>query len=646
MSGRRMPPGSCLKRCVNYQGGRSDLLDLQIARSRLRAGSGFGVSALGRTACLLVFLAAAGEGRITFDLPDAEGRRHTLAEAAGSKAVVLVFVGVDCPLSRRSAPELIRLFGEYSSRGVMFYAVHSDPSAESEEVERHARQFGYPFLGLLDRKQELARQAGATVTPEAAVISPAGELLYRGRIDDRVVDFGKSRPKPLREDLRGALEEILAGQPVSQSKTKAVGCAIRFPRAPERGGVTFGREVAPILYRHCASCHRREGSAPFSLLSYKDAARRASPIAAVTASRYMPPWKPQPGYGKFEGERRLTNAEIATLQAWAKGGAGEGGQAAPAPPRFPEGWQLGAPDLVAKMPGPFAVPAGGDDIYHCFVIPLGLREDRYVRAMEFRAENPKLVHHALFFTAPSGIARQKAAAEQGLGYPCFGSPGFLPARGLGGWSFGAGPIRLPAAAAAVLPKGSDLVLQLHFHPTGKPEQEQSELALYFAGTPPVKRIVDIPLGSNQIDIPPGEKAYKVRDHFTLPIAVDVIGVIPHAHYLCKDMKGWAVLPGGGRKRLLWIADWDFNWQEQYRYESPVRLPAQSRLEMEFTYDNSEENPRNPNHPPRRVVWGPELTDEMAGLHWQVIPARMPEMPELGEALRGKLMRSLGGRVFR
>ena len=405
---------------------------------------------------------------------------------------------------------------------------------------------------------------------------------------------------------------------------------------------TFTRDVAPILYKSCIPCHRPGEVAPFPLVSYTDAAKRSALIAQVTASRYMPPWKPQPGYGKFQGERRLSEAEIATLRGWAGSGASEGDPARlPPAPKFPEGWQLGPPDLVVKMPEPFAVDADGPDDYRCFVIPLSLPQDKYLRAVEFRPANRKVVHHALFFADPSGIARQRGGS-----YSCFGSPGFLPANGLGGWSPGSGPALFPDGAGAVVRKGSDLVLQVHFHPTGKAEQEQSSLGLYFASAPPVRRLVDIPLGSRNIDIAPGEKSYKVRDRFTLPVDIEAIGIIPHAHYVCKEMKGWAVLPDGTKKWLIRIPDWDFNWQEQYRYATPLRLPADTRLEMEFTYDNSDGNFRNPNHPPKRVVWGAEITDEMAGLHLQVMPVRMADLPLLTQALWGKMMRTVGGGFFR
>ncbi len=408
--------------------------------------------------------------------------------------------------------------------------------------------------------------------------------------------------------------------------------------------VTFAREIAPILYRHCAVCHRPGEVAPFSLLTYSDAAKRAALIAKVTASRYMPPWKPEPGHGDFEGARSLTAGEIATIRRWAETGAKEGDptRLPPAPVFQKSG--IAQPDLVAHMPKAFDIPADGPDFYRCFVIPLGLEADRYASQIEFRPGNPKVVHHALFFLDRSGAAWQKEKAP-GAGYSCFGAPGFLPAAGLGGWTPGAAPIRMPEGFSATLARRADLVLQLHFHPTGKPETEQSSVAFAFTTKPPTRRLMDIPLGSRNIDIPPGDKAYKVTDHFTLSVDVDVIGIIPHAHYLCKEMKGVAHLLDGTTKPLIWIRDWDFNWQEQYRYREPVRLPAGTRLEMEFSYDNSAENPRNPNHPPKRVQWGPDSTDEMAGLHVQVFAAHESDAGELAQDLWGKMLRSVGGGFF-
>lgn len=217
-------------------------------------------------------------------------------------------------------------------------------------------------------------------------------------------------------------------------------------------------------------------------------------------------------------------------------------------------------------------------------------------------------------------------------YDCFGTPGFIPSGALGGWTPGTTAVLMPAGTAVRIPSHARLVMQLHFHPTGKVETVSPEIALYFTETPPTRVVMDVPLGSNHIDIPPGARDYHVRDHFELPVAVEAVGIIPHAHYLCRDMHGWAVLPDGRSVDLLHIDDWDFNWQEHYRYRAPFTLPAGTEVRMDFTYDNSAANPRNPNHPPKRVTWGGASTDEMAGLHLQVIPKNEADMHELGMAL--------------
>ncbi len=402
---------------------------------------------------------------------------------------------------------------------------------------------------------------------------------------------------------------------------------------------TFAHDVAPIVYRECAACHRPGGVAPFSLLTYDDAAKRARLIAAVTAKRYMPPWLP--AEPRFQHERKLTGEEIATIARWADAGAPAGDLAlAPRAPQFPDGWQLGKPDLEAETRADFAVPADGPDLYRCFAIPAPLAQSRYVRAIDIRPGNPKVVHHAILFQDTTGTARQR---DTGAGYPCFGTPGFLPARGLGGWTPGSVPFQTPADIPELLSGGADLVLQVHYHPDGKAETDRTRVALYFTARKPARRAFDIPLGSNRIDIPAGDSAYKVTDHFVIPVAVDAIAINPHAHYVCKQMYGYAVLPDGTRRTLIRIPDWNFDWQQQYVYAAPIRLPAETRVEMEYTYDNSDANPRNPNHPAKRVTWGPSSSDEMAGLHITVSPAHADDEQELSDALWGKMMRALSGR---
>jgi hypothetical protein len=402
---------------------------------------------------------------------------------------------------------------------------------------------------------------------------------------------------------------------------------------------TFAQDIAPILYGKCAPCHHEGEVAPFPLTSYDDARKRADLIATVVGRRIMPPWQPVAGYNHFKNERRLTTVEINAIERWAAEGARAGTLArAPAAPQFDNDWKLGTPDLVVQAPEPFSIPADGPDQYECFIVPMNVPQATYIRAVEFRPSNRRVVHHALIFADATHIKRDPR-------YPCFGTLGLLPTLGIGGWSPGNGPIVMPDGAAPPLPAGSRLVVQAHYHPDGKAEEDQWSVGLYFTDKAPVRRVVDVGLASRIIDIPAGDAHYVVRQHFTVPIAIDAVGIIPHAHFVCREMRGWAILPNGRKQWLLNIRDWNFNWQDQYRYRTPIRLPADTRLEMEFIYDNSAANPRNPNSPPQPVTWGPGVNDEMAGLHVQAIPVHMEELPELGRALWGAVMRSVGGEFY-
>lgn len=565
--------------------------------------------------------------------------------ALGAGPEVFLFLSPDCPVSNGLIPEMNRIARDYESRSVRLYVVYSDPDVREEDARRHASEFHLHIPFRLDPRQELARQWEVTATPEAVLVLD-GQVFYRGRIEDRYADLGTSRTQPGRADLRAALDEVLAGKPVSQPRTPVIGCAISFHKTDVSQEVTFARDVAPILYRNCASCHRPGESAPFPLLTYQDARRHADQVGVVTRRRLMPPWKPEPVPGvHFRHERRLSSGEIQILTRWADGGAPAGDLSqAPKPPADSAEWQLGPPDLVLAMPA-YEIPAEGSDVYRCFVLPSGLTSNRYIRAAQFRPGN-RAVHHALMLIDHSGAARSRDAEEAGPGYTCFGTPGFLPGGGIGGWTPGSGAIEMPEGTATRIPAKADVVLQVHYHPTGKPETDDSRLGLYFAAAPPTRRLMAIGLGSRDIDISAGQAAYHVSDHFTLPVDVELVGIIPHAHYICREMKGTARFPDGKELVLLWIRDWDFNQQAHYTYTKPIHLPEGTEVRMDFVYDNSDANARNPNHPPKRVVWGPGITDEMAGLHLQVIPGNDDDASELSSYMWGKFMRSVGGGFVR
>jgi mono/diheme cytochrome c family protein len=436
----------------------------------------------------------------------------------------------------------------------------------------------------------------------------------------------------------------------------------------QTGPVTFTEHVAPIIFDNCATCHRPGEAGPFSLLSYDDVRRRGRLIASVARSRVMPPWKAGPGDVPFANERRLSDGQIATLERWVAAGMPEGDPSRLPPlPRFAEGWQLGPPDLVVRMREPFAVPADGPDIYRNFVVPLNLAEDRWVRAVDFRPSARSVVHHSLFFLDDTGAARLRDERDPGpgfggamgggvgLGQQSLTAPFGRGGRGrgadqgpgadragvragltLGGWAVGGRARELPDGLAFFVPKGSDLVLSTHFHPSGKPEQEISTVGLYFADAPPTRAFAGVQLpplfgALEGLDIPPGQADYVVSDSFVLPVDVEAFSVGGHAHYLGREMKMTAALPDGRTRTLLWIPDWDFAWQEAYRFEEFVRLPKGTRLDVTIRYDNSDGNPRNPSRPPRRVTWGEQSTDEMGSLTLQVVAADERDWPALRDA---------------
>ncbi|MBL9165114.1 MAG: cytochrome c [Planctomycetaceae bacterium] len=433
-----------------------------------------------------------------------------------------------------------------------------------------------------------------------------------------------------------ALTLVIAG-----AVPRSVAANDEKPAAP-----TFNRDVAPIIFAQCAPCHRPGEAAPFALLTYQDVKKRADLVTAVTASRYMPPWHAEPIATAFHGERRLTDDQIELLQAWVDAGMPEGDAAdLPPQPEFTPGWQLGQPDLIVQMSEEFEVPADGPDLYRNFAIPLGLTEDKWVRAVEFRPSAPTVVHHSLFFLDPTGQASREpgfarlsfeGAARRGRGQGDLG--GGSNGRSLGGWAVGASPLPLPAGLAFRVPAGADLILSTHFHPSGTVERERSVVGIYFAEKKPERSFTGVQLppvfgALAGVEIPAGEKRYTKTDSFTLPVAVDAFGVNSHAHYLGKEMELTATLPNGEAIDLLRINDFDFNWQEQYQYEEFVRLPAGTRLDARVTWDNSADNPRNPSNPPVAVKWGRESTDEMGSVSLRMMPVDEADLELLQQSYR-------------
>ncbi len=390
--------------------------------------------------------------------------------------------------------------------------------------------------------------------------------------------------------------------------------------------VTFSADIAPLLLERCASCHRPGASAPFSVLSYDDVRPWARAIKQATETRAMPPWKPAPGGGgPFVGERRLTQPQIGLIAAWVDSGALEGDAQDLSPlPDWPDGWRLGEPDLVIEMLEPYELSPEGDaaDLIRKFAIPIPTRNVRYVAGLEFQPGNAKVVHHANLRLDSTATSRELDAQDSEPGYDGVTpfSARYPPGHFLG-WTPGQVRPLAPEGMAWRLDPGTDMLLELHLVPGGQPESVRSRVGFFFTEDVPTEVPFTIRLGKQDLDIAPGVPDYRSQDRYVLPVDVEVYGVQPHAHYLAKNVTAHATLPDGSYRPLIRIDDWDFDWQDSYRYASPFVLPKGTEVAMEFTYDNSIANRRNPHTPPKRVTWGQKSSNEMGDVWLQVLPLR-------------------------
>lgn len=381
--------------------------------------------------------------------------------------------------------------------------------------------------------------------------------------------------------------------------------------------VTFAEQVAPLLFSHCSPCHRPDGPAPFSLLNYEEVRRHGTQIAAVTHSRYMPPWKPAPGTD-FVGDRHLTDAQIALIVGWVAGGMAEGDpRKLPPVPQWPAGWQLGAPDLVITLPA-YTLPAEGRDVFRNFVVSIPVTATRYVRGLEFRAGTPA-IHHANIRLDRTSKSRQLDDLDPLPGYEglILDSADYPDGHFLG-WTPGQLAPLAPKGLAWRLTAGSDFVVQLHMRPTGKPESVQPAIGLFFTDDAPTQLPAMLRLGRQDIDIPAGQPYTQSEDSYALPVDARVEAIQPHSHYRATEMSGWAVLPDGTTRPLITIPHWDFAWQDVYRVAQPFWLPAGTRLFTRYVLDNSARNTANPQLPPARALWGFRTSDEMADVWIQVM----------------------------
>jgi peroxiredoxin len=557
-----------------------------------------------------------------FTLKDSAGKAFSLHDIKDAKAIVVVFLSFDCPNSTGYAPTLAEMAKKYESQGVRFVGVCpcDDPPAE---IEKHGKEFALPFPVFRDDKFAAADAFKADITPEAFVVEGQFyQLRYRGRIDDGFAGRLKKNINITKHDLKQAIDEMLAGKNVSVPVTEAVGCAIirETPTPKLAGEINYTKHVAPIIQQQCQTCHRPGEVGPFSLMTYKQAVNWAKDIKDYTQRREMPPWKVAEG-SAFKNERKMSEKDIETLAKWVDAGCPQGDpKDAPPPVQFTSGWQLGEPDLVLSADADFQLGASGRDLFRCFVLPTNLTEDKYIRAIEVRPSNARVVHHTLNFIDTAGRARKLEQTEKdrvkkegemdlGPGYSMSMGIGFLPSGAIGGWAPGQLPYVLPKDSYWSLPKGSDVVVQVHYHRNGRVEKDRTQIGIYFAKEKPAKRLESLVLPGRFLFVPVGND-FVVKGNIVVDQDCDLHTVMPHMHMLGKSIKVTMTPPDGQPSTLINIKEWDYNWQETYFFKETIPVKAGTKFDVEAHFDNSAANPKNPNNPPKTVPFGEQTTNEM------------------------------------
>ncbi|HEV7226665.1 MAG TPA: redoxin domain-containing protein [Pirellulales bacterium] len=552
-----------------------------------------------------------GRKAADFSLRDYRGKVHALKDFAESKLVVVAFVGCECPLAKSYAPKLAKLAEEFGPRGAAFLAIDANCQDSLTELAAYAQSHKLSFPVLKDAGNVAADQLGAVRTPEVFVLDRDRTVRYHGRIDDQHL-VGRQRPAATREDLKLALEELLAGKPVSVPETTAVGCHIgRVPKREPTGEVTYSKQISRLLQRRCVECHRAGEVAPFPMTSYDELVGWGETIREVVEQGRMPPWFANPEYGHFANDARLSDAEKQLIYDWVDGGSPEGDPAdLPEPPRFTAGWQIPEPDQVIYIKDePYSVPAEGVVAYQYFKVDPGFKEDRWIKAAEARPDNRGVVHHVVAFFLPPGANLRGGGRGAMIGF----APG-MP------------PNRFPEGAAMFVPAGSQIIFQMHYTPNGSPQQDRSCVGLVFADPSEVKQRIGGGMAPNRgFEIPPGDDNYEVRSQHRFDKDVLLLNFTPHMHLRGKSFRYEAEYPDGRREVLLDIPHYDFNWQLRYQLAEPKPLPQGTILHCTAHFDNSPENLANPD-PSKTVRWGDQTWEEMMIGYFSTLPAPPASAP--------------------
>lgn len=554
------------------------------------------------------FALAPGQRVDNFRLVDDAGKAHELYYSSDMKAVVLMVQGNGCPIVRQAIPAYRELRDQYRAKGVEFLLINSNLQDKREAIAAESKEFGFDIPILVDETQLIGESLGFNRTAEIFVINPKNwTLAFRGPLDDRL-SYEKQRPAATHTYTKDAIDSVIAGQPVKNPTVNSAGCIINLPEAERRAAhakISYTKEVAPMLVEKCTACHQQGGVAPWAMTSYDVVKGFAPMIREVIRTKRMPPWHADPHYGSFVGDRSLTDSQTKTLVHWIEAGAPRGAGPDPLTKVKPDTdeWKLGKPDAIIEIPA-YTVPATGIIEYQCPEVKNPIGRDVWIRGLEVHVGNKSVVHH-IIVNNPSDIrADQQRTSEGGGGRRFCNAPG-----NLGGFAPGLQPINFPQDTGVLFPKEANFVFQVHYTASGKEATDRSRVGLYFHKTPPKYPLMMNVMGDNTFAIPPGAKDYTKTSTRTIQRDMIIYDIMPHSHVRGKSARMTAVYPDGKSEILLNVPRWDFNWQTGYVLKEPKTIPKGTKLVWDMTWDNSKQNPANPD-PTQTIKWGDQTWEEM------------------------------------
>ncbi|MEO1524664.1 MAG: redoxin domain-containing protein [Planctomycetota bacterium] len=527
-----------------------------------------------------------------FALDNCYGKKVALSEFGERELVVLAFLGTECPLAKLYGPRLNQLQEEFGE-DVQIIGINSNNQDSLTEIASFVHRHDIEFPMLKDVGNRVADELSAERTPEVFLLGKDRTVLYHGRIDDQY-GVGYSREKTVKRELAQAIQEALAGKPISVPSTEPAGCHIgRVKKSEPTGEITFTKHIAPILNARCVSCHREGELAPFTLESFEDVQGWEDTILEVIEDNRMPPWSADPAHGEFANDARLSEREKDLIFTWVENGMPEGDASdLPSPPQFTKGWKIPEPDQIIEMRDtPFEVPAEGVVDYKRFVVDPGWDEDKFIYAAEARPQNSSVVHHIVVYVIAPG-------KRTGLEHM------------LAGYAPGAVPMHFGDGIAIHVPAKSRLLFEMHYTPNGSKQSDLSYLGVCFMDEKDVQHKLNGRIAiRHDFAIPPNDSDYKVTAKYRVRRDEMLLSMTPHMHLRGKSFSYKAFYPDGTDETLLSVPNYDFNWQLEYILDEPKRLPRGTEVRCVATYDNSEANLSNPN-PGRTVYWGDQSFEEM------------------------------------